>query len=152
MATYIFKTPGKFKKDSGALHGQIGRGPNDFIELSADDSVSYRIGPYSGVIDPAIDDITIDDAAFSGTGAELQDALIAVFPNANSGSGGSGGAPTILQSPDTTLWSIGVNDAGVLQTTQVAEGTAGTLHLFSPDSTEWNVTVNDAGALTTTAI
>jgi hypothetical protein len=66
--------------------------------------------------------------------------------------GGSGGGGTVLQSPDTTLWLIGVNDSGALQTTQVASGTPGTLSLFSPDNTEWEVTVNNSGALTTAAI
>jgi hypothetical protein len=68
-----------------------------------------------------------------------------------SGSGGSGGG-TILQSPDSTLWQVQINDAGVLVTAQVESGTAGTLHLFSPDNTEWNVTVNNSGALITTAV
>jgi hypothetical protein len=65
---------------------------------------------------------------------------------------GGSGAGTILQSPDNTLWLIGVNDSGSLQTTQVASGTPGTLSLFSPDNTEWSVTVNNAGALITTAV
>jgi hypothetical protein len=68
-----------------------------------------------------------------------------------SGSGGSGGG-VILQSPDTTLWQVQINDSGVLVTAQVTSGTTGTLHLFSPDNTEWNVTVSNAGALITTAI
>jgi hypothetical protein len=86
----------------------------------------------------------------NGLSAKLRDE---VFPSTNSGSGGSGGgAGTVLQSSDNTLWLIGVNDSGALQTTQVASGTPGTLSLFSPDNTEWSVTVNNSGALTTTAV
>lgn len=77
---------------------------------------------------------------------ETRDALVSA---ANAGGGGGG---TILQSPDTTLWQVGVNDAGALQTTQVVSGTAGTLHLFSPDNTEWDVAVTDLGVLVTTEI
>jgi hypothetical protein len=76
---------------------------------------------------------------------------IADYLQENPGGGGSGGG-TILQSPDSTLWQVQINDSGVLVTAQVTSGTAGTLHLFSPDNTEWNVTVTNAGALETTAI
>jgi hypothetical protein len=77
------------------------------------------------------------------------DELLSDLVNASGGSGGSG---TILQSQDETLWLIGVNDSGALQTTQVATGTPGTLHLFSPDNTQWEITVNNSGALITTAV
>lgn len=70
-------------------------------------------------------------------------------PAANAGGGGGG---VVLQSPDDTLWVLGVNDSGVLQTTQTLSGTAGTLHLFSVDNTEWDVTVTNEGVLVTTAI
>ena len=149
MATYIFTTPGKFKKDSGATHASLQRGSNDFIELNPDDTVSYRIGPYSGSINPATDSITIDGAAFAGTAAELQDALIAVFPNPE-GSGST--TPVILQSPDGSLWLVTVNNSGVLQTQLVESGTPSELFLYSPDGTRWEVTVNNEGALTTTAV
>lgn len=78
---------------------------------------------------------------------------IADYLQANPGgsSGGTGTLP-ILQSPDNTLWLIGVNNAGALQTTQVGEGTPTTLTLFSPDNTEWEVSVTDEGALITTEI
>jgi hypothetical protein len=76
---------------------------------------------------------------------------IADYLQSNSGSGGSGGG-TILQSPDSTLWQVQINDAGVLVTAQVETGTPGTLSLFSPDNTEWNVTVNNSGALITTEV
>lgn len=73
---------------------------------------------------------------------------IADYLEANLG----GSSYLVLQSPDTTLWLIGVNDSGALQTTQIAQGTPGTLHLFSPDNNEWNVTVTNEGALLTTEI
>lgn len=66
-------------------------------------------------------------------------------------SGTYSGAP-VIESPNGTLWQIGVNDSGALQTTQVAEGTPGTLHLYSPNNTRWNVTVTNAGVLITTAV
>jgi hypothetical protein len=121
-----------------------------FRHTTATGKLTLRIGEVR-IEENLLSNYTIEGVVPSDVD-ELETQLIAVFPNANSGSGGSGGAPTILQSPDNTLWAVGVNDAGVLQTTQVAEGVAGTLHLFSPDNTEWNVTVNDLGALTTTAI
>jgi hypothetical protein len=96
------------------------------------------------------DTIIVNEQEFNGTAEELKTLLFSdVF--VNSGSGGSGGG-TILQSPDSTLWQVQINDAGVLVTAQVTSGTAGTLHLFSPDNTEWNVTVTNAGALETTAV
>jgi hypothetical protein len=118
---------------------------NLFIDSA---SVSFRID--SEVRSMSLSDvITINTVAFSGTLAELKTTVEGLLPTASGGSGGSG---TILQSPDETLWLIGVNDSGALQTTQVAEGTPGTLHLFSPDNTEWEITVNDAGALITTPV
>jgi hypothetical protein len=84
----------------------------------------------------------------AGAPINAEDPLISDLENAESGST----TPTILESADGTLWAIGVNDAGALQTTQVASGTPGTLTLFSLDNTEWEVTVNDSGALITTAV
>jgi hypothetical protein len=111
-------------------------------------SVSFRID--SEVRSMSLSDvITINSVAFSGTLDELKTTLEGLLPTTSGGSGGSG---TILQSPDETLWLIGVNDSGALQTTQVAEGTPGTLHLFSPDNTQWEVTVNNSGALITTQV
>lgn len=101
-------------------------------------------------IDCKLENLLIDGSTPTSF-SELKTLLTSVFPNANSGSGGSGGG-TILQSPNDTLWQVQVNNSGVLETVQVTSGTAGTLHLFSPDNTEWNVTVNNSGALTTTAI
>jgi hypothetical protein len=110
-------------------------------------SVSFRID--SEVRSMSLSDvITINSVVFSGTLSDLKTTLEGLMP----ASGGSGGSGTILQSPDNTLWQVGVNDSGALQTTQVAEGTPGTLHLFSPDNTQWEVTVNNSGALITTPI
>jgi hypothetical protein len=66
--------------------------------------------------------------------------------------GGSGSSYPVLETPNGTLRLIGVNDSGVLITTQTADVTATTLTLFSPDNTEWEVTVTNAGALQTTEI
>jgi hypothetical protein len=112
-------------------------------------SIKARDGGYQGEIKAATDTITINGTPFSGTAAQLKAQLLTDIFTASGGSGGSG---TILQSPDETLWLIGVNDSGALQTTQVASGTPGTLHLFSPDNTQWEVTVNNSGALITTAV
>jgi hypothetical protein len=76
---------------------------------------------------------------------------IADYLEANSGSGGSGAL--IKQSPNGTLWLIGVNNLGVLETTITDSGTPiEHLYRWSVDGTKWEITVNNSGALITTAV
>lgn len=157
MATY------KFVKETNGFSFQVDSGPKRSWNSNAVATcvpeqngaiLQFQIaGPfYEREITMAGNTIQIGGVDVTTDGAEsicdqLRDT---VFPDTNSGSGGSGA--TILQSPDDTLWLVTVNDSGALQTSQVASGTPGTLTLFSPDNTEWEVTVNNSGALTTTAV
>lgn len=112
------------------------------------------------VIDRIVDEIQfrgekIGDLTVDGqTPASIAEFKTLLANKLRSEGGGNtvGSSYLVLRSPDTTLWLIGVNDSGALQTTQISEGTPGTLHLFSPDNAEWDVTVTNEGALLTTEI
>lgn len=59
----------------------------------------------------------------------------------------------ILQDSSTQLWSLTVNDTGILSTTAVAIGTPVTLILDDPsDAASWQIGVAVGGLLTTTSI
>jgi len=63
-------------------------------------------------------------------------------------------APTlILADTNGVLWSVSVDDAGLLHTTVVGSGTPATLFLNDPtNAASWQVKVTIAGILTTTAV
>lgn len=109
--------------------------------------ILLQIGNFSTKLDD-ITDIQVAGVAVEDQ-ADFETQIATVFPDANSGSGGSGVFP-ILQAPDNSLWIVGVNNSGVLQTVLTESGTPTTLTLHAPDGGEWEVTVNNSGALTTT--
>jgi hypothetical protein len=153
MAVYNFHTTGgatRFQQEGFPWRFASDNPVN--IDLQGDDTVVFNCVNYRFVMDVTTDTININEVAFAGTALELMDVLMPLFIDANSGSGSGSGSATILESPDGTLWQLGVSDAGVLSTAVTGSGTAGTLQLTSPDNTVWNVTVNNSGALTTTAV
>jgi hypothetical protein len=112
-------------------------------------SIKARDGGYQGEIKTTTDTVTINGTPFSGTAAQLKAQLLTDIFTASGGSGGSG---QILQSPDETLWLMGVNNSGVLVTTITDSGTPTQLFRWSPDGTKWEITVSNSGALITTAV
>lgn len=64
-----------------------------------------------------------------------------------------GQAPVVLQSPNGSLWQLGVTDTPVLTATSVPTGTVQIIKLTDPTkATTWRVGVNNIGQLTTTSI
>jgi hypothetical protein len=146
----------KFKKETEGFSIQKDSQPKESfvgcsVQISCDsDSFVVMINNAPYYYEAAKHTFYINDVDVTGnTTVQISDSIRDDVTSG--GSGGSGGG-VILQSPDTTLWQLQINDAGVLVTAQVTSGTPGTLHLFSPDNTEWNVTVNNSGALETTAV
>lgn len=119
--TFKFWTPGKLQINEGPVNLIIDC-PLKTIEVQGSNVVEYYFGPYHNTIHVGTDTVYIDDVEFTGTAAELQDQLATVFPEANSGSGGSGGAVT--------------SDLDITDLTTAALPSADIVNLTSSNATE----------------